>query len=50
MPSNPGPDNLKILLSHYATVFPCVNVWQYMLLTTRLLFIILTGRWQKQIP
>lgn len=46
--SNPGLDNIKIFLSHYAIMLPCINVWQYIVLIKYIqdmairLFIILT--------
>lgn len=54
--SNPGLDNIKIFLSHYAIMLPCINVWQYIVLIKYIrdmairLFIILTKYWQNQIP
>lgn len=30
--SNPGLDNIKILLRHYAITLPGISVWQHILL------------------
>lgn len=54
--SNPGLDNVKIFLSHYAIMLPCINVQQYKVLIKYIhdmvirLFIILKKWWQNQIP